>query len=98
VRPATLVGGLQRGCYVLDVDGGGEIDLEADRLRLPVCGFLIGDGAARGQFADSWLCGRVSGFLSGVVGVARDLAFLPLGGMIGSPTLRVTGFEVRGEP
>ena len=96
VRPAALVGGLERGCYVLDVDGPGELDLAADRLRLPVCGFRIAGGAARGPFARSWLVGSVSGALRGVVGVARDLAFLPLLGMIGSPTLRVTGLRLTG--
>lgn len=98
VRAAELVGSLERGCYVLDTDGGGWVDLAGDRFSLPVCGFLIAAGAARGPFARSWLSGSVSGLLRGVVGVARDLAFLPLGGMIGSPTLRVAGLQVRGEP
>ena len=98
VRPAALVADLERGCYLLDVDGGGAADLAGDRFCLPVCGFLIAAGASRGPFARSWLCGSVSGLLRGLVGVARDLAFLPLGGMIGSPTLRLSGLQVRGEP
>ena len=98
VRPADLVAGLATGCYVLDVDRGGYFDLAGDRFALPVCGFLIAAGAARGPFASSWLCGSVSGLLRGVVGVARDLTFLPLGGMIGSPTLRVAGLHLVAEP
>jgi PmbA protein len=98
VRAATLVSGVGSGCYVLDVDGGGFFDLGRDRLALPVCGFLLAGGAARGPFRNGWLCGSITGFLRGVVGVARDLAFFPLAGLLGSPTLRVSGLELRGEP
>jgi len=95
VRPAMLVGDLARGCYLLDVDGPGHFDLAGDRFALPVCGFQLDAGAARRPLAGGWLTGSIGALLRGVAGVARDLAFFPLGGMIGSPTLRVTGLEVR---
>ncbi|HET9765745.1 MAG TPA: metallopeptidase TldD-related protein [Thermoanaerobaculia bacterium] len=95
VRPAMLVGGIERGCYLLDVDGPGHFDLAGDRFALPVCGFQLSSGAARRPLAGGWLCGGIGALLRGVVGVARDLAFAPHAGMIGSPTLRITGLEVR---
>jgi predicted Zn-dependent protease len=40
--------------------------------------------------------GGIGGFLRSIDAVARDLAFFPLAGaMIGSPTLRLTGMEIR---
>jgi hypothetical protein len=98
VRPAMLVGGVTRGCYVLDVDGPGRFDLGGDRFALPVCGFHLADGTARRPFSGGWLCGSIGALLRGVDGVARDLTFFPLAGMVGSPTLRVAGLEVRAEP
>ncbi|HXT21934.1 MAG TPA: metallopeptidase TldD-related protein [Thermoanaerobaculia bacterium] len=98
VRPAALVGELGRGAYLLDGDGPAHADLRADRFALPVCGFLLGEaGAQRQPLARGWLCGSIGALLRGVSGVARDLTFFPLDGMIGSPTLRVDGLELRGE-
>jgi hypothetical protein len=62
-----------------------------------VCGFLLASGAARQPLARAWLCGSIGALLRGVAGVARDLTFFPLQGMVGSPTLRVAGLELRGE-
>ncbi len=42
-----------------------------------------------------WLCGGAGALLRGVQAVARDLAFLPLDGMIGTPSLLVSGLELR---
>jgi PmbA protein len=97
VRPADLVATLESGCYLLDVTGPLACDLTADRFALPVCGFLVGGGAARGALAGAWLRGRVSALLHGIAGVARDLTFLPSGGLVGSPTLLVRGVEVGAE-
>ncbi len=97
VRPAALVGALARGAYLLDADGPGRFDLAGDRFALPVCGFLLAAGAARQPLARAWLCGSIGALLRGVGGVARDLTFFPLHGMVGSPTLRVAGLELRGE-
>jgi len=97
IRPAALVAALDGGSYVLDADGPGRFDFTADRFALPVCGFHLAAGAARRPFAGGWLCGAITALLHGIVGVARDLTFFPLAGMIGSPTLRITGLEIRGE-
>jgi PmbA protein len=98
VRPAQLVADLGRGCYVMDAHGAARWDAEADRFALRVSGFVVEGGAARRPVAGAWLRGRLSALLRGVVGVARDLTFLPFGALVGSPTLRVTGVEVAAEP
>jgi predicted Zn-dependent protease len=55
----------------------------------------VQSGRASAPVAKAWLCGGIGTFLTGIVGVGRDLTFQPLDGMIGSPTLLVTGLELR---
>jgi predicted Zn-dependent protease len=93
---AGLLAGLDNGFYLIDSDGTATFDLEADRFHLAVCGFEVRLGRAHAPIAAAWLQGSVSALLHGVRAVARDLTFLPLDGMIGSPTLLVDGLEIVG--
>ena len=87
-----------QGYYLIDATGPGRFDLAADRFALPVCGFAVEAGRATAPVPGAWLCGGIGTFLNGIVGVGRDLTFHPLDGMIGSPTLLVTGLELRAGP
>lgn len=98
ISVAYLLGEVARGYYLLDTQGAGRFDLAEDRFALPVCGFVIRSGRATAPLGRSWLCGPISGFLHGVQKLARDLVFLPLGGMLGSPSMLVTGLELRSAP
>lgn len=98
VPVAALLGAMSGGYYLIDVTGAGRFDLATDRFALPVCGFAVQGGRAHAPVAQAWLCGTFSAFLQGVIGVGRDLAFHPLDGMIGAPTLLVAGLELRSEP
>jgi predicted Zn-dependent protease len=95
---AGLLGAVARGWYLIDVTGPGRFDLAADRFALPVCGFAVQSGRASAPVAGAWLCGGIGSFLKGIIGVGRDLTFHPLDGMIGSPTVLVTGLELRAGP
>ena len=95
---AALLGAIPQGYYLIDATGPGRFDLAADRFALPVCGFAVEAGRASAPVARAWLCGGIGTFLKGIVGVGRDLTFHPLDGMIGSPTLLVTGLELRAGP
>lgn len=95
---AALLGAIPQGYYLIDATGPGRFDLATDRFALPVCGFAVEAGRASAPVAKAWLCGGISAFLRGIVGVGRDLTFHPLDGMIGSPTLLVTGLELRAGP
>jgi PmbA protein len=95
---AALLGAVARGYYLLDATGPGRFDCEGDRFALPVCGFAVVAGRASAPVAKAWLCGSLGGFLRGLDGVARDLVFLPLDGLLGSPTLLATGLEIRPAP
>ena len=96
VSVASLLGAVSRGYYLLDATGGGVFDWNADRFALPVCGFAVQGGRSSAPVAGAWLCGGIGALLRGVQGAARDLAFFPLDGMLGAPTLLVTGLELRG--
>jgi predicted Zn-dependent protease len=93
---AALLGSMAQGYYLIDVTGGGRFDLGAGTFALPVCGFAVESGRASAPVARAWLCGGISEFLQGIAGVGRDLTFQPLAGMIGAPTLLVSGLELRG--
>lgn len=92
----ALLGSISQGYYLIDATGAGRFDLSEGTFALPVCGFAVEGGRASAPVAGAWLCGRIGAFLQGIAAVGRDLAFHPLGGMIGSPTLLATGLELRG--
>jgi len=95
VAPADLVSSVARGFYLLDAVGTPRVDPGADRFALEVCGFGLVQGRARSPLARGWLCGGIGALLRGVRAVGRDLTFLPAGGMVGAPTLLLTGLEIR---
>lgn len=96
VGVASLVKELKRGYYLLDTEGAPRLEDGAKRFALPVCGFSIDSGQPTGSVTGAWLVGTVTGFLNGVLSVARDLTFLPSApGLIGAPTLLVRGLELR---
>lgn len=96
---ARLLGEIQRGYYLLDCEGAPRVDVEDNRFAMPVCGFAIEAGQATSSVSRAWLCGSLSSFFGGILDVGRDLTFLPaLGGMVGSPSLRVRGLELRQAP
>jgi PmbA protein len=92
---AALLGSLSRSYYLIDVFGGGRFDLSNGTFALPVCGFAVEGGRASAPVARAWLCGGIGDLLQGIAGTGRDLTFLPLSGMIGAPTVLVSGLELR---
>jgi len=93
--PAALIGSVERGHYWLDA-GPARVDLDADRFALPVCGFRLSQGRASEPVSSASISGSVSGLLQGILGVGRDLTFVPLGHLSGSPTLLVEGLKLDG--
>ncbi len=93
---ASLLGSMAHGYYLIDVTGGGSFDLAGGTFALPVCGFAVEGGRASAPVSRAWLCGGISDLLQGIIGVGRDLNFLPLEGMIGAPSVLATGLELRG--
>ncbi len=93
---AALLGGVDRGAYLLDTTGAPRLDLAAGRFAVPVCGFAVAGGRASAPIARAWLSGELRALLRGLRATARDLSFFPLDGMIGCPSLLVEGLELTG--
>ncbi len=95
---ADLVADLARGFYLLEATGPPRVDPAAATFTVPVCGFAVQAGRATAPLSGVHLAGGVGALLQGIVAVARDLAWFPLDGMIGAPTARVQGLELRAVP
>jgi predicted Zn-dependent protease len=93
---AALLGGVDRGAYLLDTTGAPRLDFATGRFAVPVCGFAVAGGRASAPIAHAWLSGELRALLHGLRATARDLSFLPLDGMIGCPSLLVEGLELTG--
>jgi PmbA protein len=92
---AALLGGIDRGAYLIEPTGAPRIDWAGGRFALPVCGLAVAGGRAEAPLAGAWLSGEIAALLQGVRAAARDLTFFPYDGMLGAPTLLVTGLELR---
>jgi len=96
VSVRALLGRMARGYYLIDADGPGGFDFEAGRFSLPVVGFAVEGGVAASPIAGVRLTGGLGTLLRGVEAVGRDLLFQPAaGGLVGSPTLLVSGLEIQ---
>jgi predicted Zn-dependent protease len=95
VKVSSLLAAVTRGYYLLGCDGPGEFDLREDRFRLPVWGLVLRQGKPTAALSSSVLVGRISALLHGIQAVSRDLMFAPVQGMLGCPTLLVTGVELQ---
>ena len=90
----AMVRSVGRGYYLLDSPGEGRLDLDNAQFSLPVYGFRLESGRAVDPVAGVELRGTVPAFLRGIRSVGRDVSFFPGQGMIGSPTLSVSGLEL----
>ncbi len=94
-RVADLVAAVARGYYLVEAPSPASVDWQAGRFALPVSGFSLEAGRAVQPVAGAYLHGAIGAFLRGINAIGRDLAFLPLGGLLGAPTLVVGGLELR---
>jgi PmbA protein len=90
----SMLAALVRGYYLLEALPGVEFDLEGDRFRLPVSGFQVSNGQAGHPVSRVALQGRISALLHGVRAVGRDLTLVPVGGVLGAPTMLIQGLEI----
>ena len=95
VAPGALLSELADGFYLLDAGEGGSYDLAGGSFSLPVWGFRIANGRPLHPLGEATLVGDSRRLLHAVCGVARDLRFVPLWAMIGSPSLLVRGLALR---
>jgi|GEM_PF-638567 len=99
VRAGELVADLARGYYLVAATAAPRIDwgggTSGGTFRVPVIGYTVRQGRAQGPLSGVSLTGTLATLLGGVRAAARDLTFFPYDGMVGAPTLRVSGLELR---
>ena len=95
VKVSSLLSSVSRGYYLLGCEGVGHFNLSEDRFSLPVWGFILRQGQSIAPLSNAVLEGRISALLRGIQAVGRDVMFAPSNGMIGCPSMLVTGVEVR---
>ncbi len=93
-----LIASVARGYYLLESWGAARLDFLNDRVSLPVDGLALEQGRAVRPVANAWLAGSISGLLHGIEACGRDLTFFASGGLLGAPTIRVVGLELRDRP
>lgn len=99
VSVGDLLGGLQRGYYLLALRGGVRIEKSSQRFTVAVEGFAIEKGHPASPISKGWLTGSVKALFGGLQAVARDLSFVPARrGLVGAPSVLVRGLELRGMP
>lgn len=94
MKVSSLLESLEQGFYFFEVEAEAVLDPNTLRLSIPVLGFKMVNGSARSPVRGSRLVGSVSQFLRGIEEIARDLTFYPGRGMIGSPTVRISGLDL----
>ena len=101
LRPGTagveeIVGAVASGVYLVGVAGQPHFDLAGDRFELKARGLELRPSERR-PVSGVTLSGRVSSLLRGLRSPGRDLRFVRHpGGVFGSPTVVLTGLELRG--
>jgi len=90
----VLLEEMVEGHYFLDPVDAGRFDLTNDRFEMTVAGFSVRSGTPTAAVSRARLSGTISQLLGGLDAVARDLTFFPLGGLLGSPSLRIVGLDV----
>jgi predicted Zn-dependent protease len=95
LTPGELVAGVERGFYLLDLEGAPVVDLAGDTLAVPVCGFALAGGRAAAPVRGAVLTGSARRLWAGAVAVARDLEWVLGDGAYGAPTVLLSGLEVR---
>ena len=95
VSVSSLLASLDRGFFLIEASGSCALEAESGRFSLRGGGFEVKRGVAAGPVRAVLLVGKVQQLLKGVLGVARDLSFVPRSSIVGSPTLLVEGLGLR---
>jgi len=90
---SSLVHSVRRGHYLVEPLSGARIDPETLEFSVQACGFELRDGEATTPVSPVWVRGGLNSLLRGIRARGRDLSFFPFQGMIGAPTLLVSGLE-----
>lgn len=96
VSPDALISRVEKGLYVTRIMEVGGVNPVNGDCSMGASGVWIENGKLTKSVSDVTVATTLNDFLMNIVEVANDLRFLPFGGAIGSPTIRVDNVTVGG--
>lgn len=94
--PAEVIAGVEKGLYVVNTMNTHSINPVSGDYSVSAQGFWIENGKITHPVNNVTIALPLSQWLKNVQRVGNDLTFLPFGGSIGSPTIRVDGVMIGG--
>lgn len=94
--PEEVIGEVESGFYVVNVMNTAAINPISGDYSVSAQGFWIEDGELTSPVNNVTIALPLDQLLKNVKAVANDLLFLPFGGSIGAPTIRVDGMMIGG--
>lgn len=94
--PAEVIAGVEKGLYVVNTMNTHSINPVSGDYSVSAQGFWIEKGKLTHPVNNVTIALPLAQWLKNVQGVGNDLTFLPFGGSIGSPTIRVDGVMIGG--
>ncbi len=91
-----IIAGVDKGLYVISVMQTGGIDPITGDCSMGANGLWIENGKIVGAVGGVTIATTLDGFMSNVTAVGNDLRMMPVGGVIGVPTLRVDNVTIGG--
>ena len=94
--PAEVIAGVEKGLYVVNTMNTHSINSVSGDYSVSAQGFWIENGKLTHPVNNVTIALPLPQLLKNVQSVGNDLTFLPFGGAIGSPTIRVDGVMIGG--
>ena len=94
--PAEVIAGVEKGLYVVNTMNTHSINPVSGDYSVSAQGFWIENGKITHPVNNVTIALPLPQLLKNVQSVGNDLTFLPFGGAIGSPTIRVDGVMIGG--
>jgi len=94
--PAEVIAGVEKGLYVINTMNTHSINPVSGDYSVSAQGFWIENGKITHPVNNVTIALPLAQLLKNVQSVGNDLTFLPFGGAIGSPTIRVDGVMIGG--
>jgi len=97
MTPETIISGVERGLYVLNTMSTGGINPVSGDYSVAARGIWIENGELAGPVNEVTIAAPMDQMLKHVSAVGNDLRFVPMGGVFGSPTIRIDGMTIAGK-
>ena len=94
--PAEVIGGVEQGLYVESVMNTASINPISGDYSISAKGYWIEKGELSHPVNEVTIALPMQELLRNVKAVGNDLTFVPMGGALGSPTIRVDGVMIGG--